>query len=622
MSTKTATLKVEMNKSNTNPFYGMRNCLLLFQNASKGTVSDSMLNAAYAECKTKEQKEMFYTLLFSIGDITARQHNIFKKQKVDSGGNSQRSAFMTIISWMKRTNYDQFKKFLFARLFNEFSSFDSILANRVSTKKKTKSVTGVISSLSGSSVYLDDLAQFISDVIKGNNPADKYFVAKFLTRPRMSKRKGHKQMLPQTKEIMMQRQNFIKLVSDKAGFDYVAKKGYIDFSGYNEWRKEYNGSLESVLFSTKKILDFDKDQFINWLEKLPSGARYRVRRRLLDENDKVKASIWNNMGSWFLEWEKYKESKQSEVRVLEEKLRQNTPSTTAERVEMEEKLKTIKKEAKVTVGAIDFQSMFSEIVTGKIDKIKIQPFLDKINLPYNSLVFVDDSGSMSSYRENGFSAFDFATFLATIMLTKNPDDDARSLMGFFSASCRMYTSVESRSTSVNSVLRSSAKKVNEPLIKGEDHFLDNLKRIKEFAKSIQTSSDTNISSIPDHLNSWVNGDDTKIEILQNFPVWTIITDGNFNQMYSAESSMNDFMKRCENYFGYRPYIIAIDAANSSSATVDRFQGIDNMMYLPPNPAQIEQLLLNFKDLDVMDIYTPLQSLQRSNRYDVVRRNVL
>lgn len=622
MSTKTATLKVEMNKSNTNPFYGMRNCLLLFQNASKGTVSDSMLNAAYAECKTKEQKEMFYTLLFSIGDITARQHNIFKKQKVDSGGNSQRSAFMTIISWMKRTNYDQFKKFLFARLFNEFSSFDSILANRVSTKKKTKSVTGVISSLSGSSVYLDDLAQFISDVIKGNNPADKYFVAKFLTRPRMSKRKGHKQMLPQTKEIMMQRQNFIKLVSDKAGFDYVAKKGYIDFSGYNEWRKEYNGSLESVLFSTKKILDFDKDQFINWLEKLPSGARYRVRRRLLDENDKVKASIWNNMGSWFLEWEKYKESKQSEVRVLEEKLRQNTPSTTAERVEMEEKLKTTKKEAKVTVGAIDFQSMFSEIVTGKIDKIKIQPFLDKINLPYNSLVFVDDSGSMSSYRGNGFSAFDFATFLATIMLTKNPDDDARSLMGFFSASCRMYTSVESRSTSVNSVLRSSAKKVNEPLIKGEDHFLDNLKRIREFAKSIQTSSGTNISSIPDHLNSWVNGDDTKIEILQNFPVWTIITDGNFNQMYSAESSMNDFMKKCENYFGYRPYIIAIDAANSSSATVDRFQGIDNMMYLPPNPAQIEQLLLNFKDLDVMDIYTPLQSLQRSNRYDVVRRNVL
>ncbi len=47
-----------------------------------------------------------------------------------------------------------------------------------------------------------------------------------------------------------------------------------------------------------------------------------------------------------------------------------------------------------------------------------------------------------------------------------------------------------------------------------------------------------------------------------------------------------------------------------------------MIYIPANIAQIEQFLTNFKDMDIMDVYTPLQSLFRSNRYDIVRENVL
>lgn len=60
----------------------------------------------------------------------------------------------------------------------------------------------------------------------------------------------------------------------------------------------------------------------------------------------------------------------------------------------------------------------------------------------------------------------------------------------------------------------------------------------------------------------------------------------------------------------------------TSASIERYQGIENFMYIPPNPAQVEQLLTNFKDIDVMDIYTPLQSLYRSNRYDLVKENTL
>lgn len=87
-------MKVELNKKDINPFSGLKNCLALYSRASKGEVNKAQLDLAYDEVKdSKEKREMFFSLLFSIGDITGREHNIFKGNKVDSGGNSQRDTF-------------------------------------------------------------------------------------------------------------------------------------------------------------------------------------------------------------------------------------------------------------------------------------------------------------------------------------------------------------------------------------------------------------------------------------------------------------------------------------------------------------------------------------------------
>lgn len=607
-------LKVELKNKTENPFYGLRNCLQLFQTASKGQLNTAMLDNCWKEVQDKkEHREMFFSLLFSIGDITARQHNIFKKKKVDSGGNSQREAFITVLTWLKARNYPQFRKFLFANLFHEFTSLDSLLTNRVKTQKGKKTIVSTSNSLSGSTEYLNDLADFVVKIIQGKNPSDKNFLAKFLTRPRTSKRPKHKQMLAATKEIMKAKENFLILVSEKAGFPIVNKATHVEFPGYLNWRKEYLGELESVLFSSGKIKEFDADTFKLWLDKLPSSARYRVRCKVLDKSNKLKEK-WGSLGTWFLEWEQYKETKQTEQRVLEEKVRQGSATQ-----DDEAKLKQVKKEAKVTVGATNFIEMFTEIVKGTVDKVKIQAFLDKINLPYNTLVFVDDSGSMNHGYGTSFTPFQFATFMATICLTKNPDEIGRSLLGFYSHSARLYSTMTQKSQAANSLLRGTVRKTNEPLIDGTAHFLENLQRIREFAHSVQTSNGTNISAIPDYLYQQTKDDLTMKEQLQQFPVWTIISDGNFNNMGSAEASINDFMKRCEMYFGFRPFVIAIDVASNSSANVERFSGIENFMFVPPNPAQIEQLLTNFKDMDVMDVYTPLESLHRSNRYELVRK---
>lgn len=99
--------------------------------------------------------------------------------------------------------------------------------------------------------------------------------------------------------------------------------------------------------------------------------------------------------------------------------------------------------------------------------------------------------------------------------------------------------------------------------------------------------------------------------------------GEWNQLYSPESSLNDFFRTCENALGYRPFIIAIDIDKyGNTPNIDRFSGIDNFMYIPGRPEMIEQVLTNFKDMDRFDVYTPLQTLYRSNRYIPVRENTL
>lgn len=105
--------------------------------------------------------------------------------------------------------------------------------------------------------------------------------------------------------------------------------------------------------------------------------------------------------------------------------------------------------------------------------------------------------------------------------------------------------------------------------------------------------------------------------------------GEWNNLPSPEASVNDLLKQCEIHLGFKPYIVAMDISNGYNnderylqKSVEKFSGIENLMYIPSNPAQIEQFLTNFNDMETFDVYTPLQSIHRSNRYELVRANTL
>lgn len=609
-------VEVKLNTQNENPFFGLRNCLKIFQLAgtANSRISDSMLNDAWNEVKNdKTKREMFFSLLFSIGDITARQHNIFGNVVRDSGGNSNREMFYHIFNWLKVNHYKQFVKFMHNGLFNEYTCFDLLFRSRVKTVGSK--VVEIYDSFADEE-YCTVLLDYCYKIVNGTNAFNKLLLAKFLTIPRLTKRQGHSKMLPATLTVMRNKAHFLAKLSQLCGWEYKFVGNYANFSGYRKWRKEFNSDLESVLFSTGTINDFSKDEFMKWFNQLPSQARFRVKNRIVYKTNDDGTEKYPLLKVWYNEWEAYKASKQAEQRVLEEKVRQGQASD-KDMI----KLKQVKKDAKVTVGATSFNEIYDSICRAKEDPLKIESFMNKVNLPYNTLVIVDDSGSMSG------EPFRFASFIASVCLTKNPDDDGRNLLGMFNTSSRLYSYIDTATAkSYNSIIRTTSTKVApEPFVNPTASFMDNYRRISSFMNSAFRSGGTHINSIPQGFAEMCRKNPGIKDALMNYPVWTIISDGEWNNLYSPESSLNQFFRECVNLLGFKPFIIAIDINRylmNSQVKIDRFSGIDNFMYIPSNPAQIEQFLTNFKDMDMFDIYTPLQSIYRSNRYDVVRVNTL
>lgn len=603
-------IKIELNKSNNNPFYGLSNCLSIMNRPN--SISEELLDSAWNEVKDdKTKREMFFSLLFSIGDITNRQHNIFKGTKVDNGGNAERESFLIIFMWLKVNHPKQFAKFLYAELFNEYSCFDLLFRSRVKTTRTGKVVN--VYDLLGSVGYRHILLEYVYKVINGSNPFNKMLVAKFLTIPRLSKRQGHNKMLPETKKVMKHKAIFLEELSIEMEWDIR------NFKGYREWRKQYNGSLESVLFSTGKINEFTKDEFLKWFDQLPAQARFRVRNRILystySKGELEDCHKWTKFQPWIKEWELFKEKKQMEQRVLEEKVRQGQASS-----EDLKKLEKVKKEAKVTTGASNFNSLYESILRGNVDKLALESFIqNKVNLPYNSLVIVDDSGSM------GGAPFNFAKFIASVCLVKNPDDDARNLIGFFNDHSHWHGFMDKTSSRKNSLLRMQIGQTNvQPLVDPTLSFYDNYQRISKFCDAVYDGGCTYLTSIPKGLKPIIDNNPDFLDTLKQYPIWTICSDGDLNSSYNARESFLEFQSLCKQILGYVPFVVMIEIYRNrwASQGASKFDGLENIIYIPGNPAQIEQFLTNFKDMDIFDVYTPLQSLYRSNRYELVRANTL
>ena len=242
---------------------------------------------------------------------------------------------------------------------------------------------------------------------------------------------------------------------------------------------------------------------------------------------------WAKFQPWIKEWETYKEKKQEEQRILEEKVRQGQASD-----EDKIRLQKVKKEAKVTTGATNFKELYNDICRGSIDKLKLESFINKIHLDYNTLVIIDDSGSMTG------APFNFATFLASVCLVKNPDDDARNLIGFFASNSHWHSFMDSTiGKTPNSLMRQRVAQTNKkPLVDPTLSFYDNYQRIDAFCQSVFRNGGTYLNTIIRDLKPLVDENPELLDTLKSYPVWTIVSDGDLNSSYNAKASFEDFFE--------------------------------------------------------------------------------
>lgn len=618
-----------------NPFYGSRSLLAMQRSLEKMNdnnvnMSDltHLLNNGWSEAKTLEQRQLFFILMFSAGDIENRQHNIFAG-KVDQGGHSKRKMFRWCLNWCLKTPSATQYFYQLLPLIAEYTNYENLFYNQLRTDQKTKKVT--------SHEVLDidkkKVAEYLVAKIKSGTDFERALIAKFLPKIPMTKRwrktkEGKSFAQPKRTETLKKdawNLDLIKEVKLAAGFN--SKE-------YAAWRSGYLKDTEAHLFSSKKICEMDSVEFGDWLEKLPSGARYRVQRRLLSKNDygvlesngKWKLKGDKDMGKSYIMWVADKEKAMVKLASLTEEDKKNMSAT---------ELKVLKKTAKINTGAEtlfeSFLQMYSSSYGGTINtndgetQVKMQQLVDKIKIDVPVLVIVDNSGSMNSGVSFGGKAINrlqLAKFCAAVMMYKNASEDMKSFMMTFNSSATVYHDggYVDKISGKNRFIQSTTNQRVNTLVHKDKPFIETFKQIDSL---FQTTGYTDLTSVSRALKNWVDEDantkQIKIEAIQAYPVFLVISDGDLNSHSSGKASFEAFQRDMLHWFGATPVIVLWDIVDYSRGS-QNFEGLDNFIHVSGmNAAVINQIFLNINDIDILDIYISLKTAFESNRYEPIKQ---
>lgn len=636
-------------KVSENPFYGKKELLNMFNTLHSKPITNVYLTLsnAWKECTTLEDKELFFSLFFSVGDITNRNHNLFQrlepKVQPDNGGHAARAIFRECLRWLLTTEEKTFYSLL--PLIPEYTNIENLFYNQLRTDRfNTKSVLNpkgkeVIHEIIP--VDINKVAKYISLLLKSGklSQVEEIMWQKFLSRPALSTKErvnkkgektGRRSRLPETKKRQQFKIDLIKALSKEMKWEYIhhndktKNKYFLEFKGFNEWKQKYDDDImnltQAKMFSSHKIKQLDKTQFHEWLNRQPSGANYRVRRMLLDKDDKDKGKWMSNFGFSFatayLEWEKFKSEKQQQVRVVEQKIKMGT-ATEKERVELEEN----KKLAKVNVAGENLFDMINAALTGGYDgkeaDLKLDAMLAKMKFEVPCLYIGDVSGSMSGY---GGLPQAVSQLLATVILMKNPDPELGNLLIRFGTNCDVITGKVEGEVKSSKFMQGKAIYVDK-LIDPKLTFIQNWFNVGSLLRA--KNEGTNLSSITIAIKKWVDEEESEIrkELLQKYQVLVIGSDGAFNtNAPTNEAALRRMQMEMLQWFGWQPVIYILDVMPDNERTkVIQFDNLENVIHdCGWNPGIINTVFSNLHDLDIIDVYTPLQAIHRSNRYQPVR----
>lgn len=638
-----------------NPFYGCRALLTMqkfFEKVIDDTATQSQVNpilkAAWAEADTKEKKEMFFVIIFSAGDITNREHNMFGSIKVQQGGHSKRKAFRYACNWILMHQAEAFYSYL--PLIAEYTNYENLFFNQLRTDRKSGALISHDFLPVDQGKVVEYLAQKVLDT--KTTEFELSLIAKFLPKwpgnKRYRKDKEGNAVTREKKQHTVDKDTLTKsliiTMSERMGWEKVTHKDpatdkvrNVRFVGYEKFRSKYLALTEAHLFSSQKIKAFDKVQFLTWLEGLPAGARYRVQCRILDEegtaalksNGKWKLNTGDDMGDVYLQWIADKEVAMKKLVSLSDEDKKNMDKG---------ELKALTKQSKVTTGGTtlfdslkDLYSSGSSIKFDAKSNVRLQTIIDKVKLDVPVMTCIDVSGSMGNRVDCGngltIDRIQFAKLIASVMLYKNPNEDLGSMFTTFGSDATLYYDEAAVSTreSVNRYVQGDVK--TKKLSKLADRSKPFSECFKLVDSLFRTEGVTKLNAVSKRLKAWVDEDPSlkqmRVEAIQQYPVWLIISDGDFNNNDNGPASLLQFKSEMLQWFGADPVIVLWDILDARYSEIGerstRFENIDNFIHLAGvNPASINQVFLNINDIQVLDIYTSLETLYKSDRYAPVK----
>lgn len=593
-----------------NPFYGKTALLSLYNNGNRASTAialHDLLNKAHTEANTPELKALLIMLIFNIGDIGGRNPQ-YLRGKATHGGHGARFQFIWALMWV--LSKSDIKRIFPFEYVAEHSYFEALWYNQIRTDRKKGRV------LSSTSVLTtEESIQFIASVVAEmiKRPGSHHtLIAKYLTVPKFSTRKGEKgrrTLQPVTVDRVKKDFQFALALSEKVGWLVEKKPQYTKFTGLIEFKKANLQNTEAHLFSSKKILSFGKAQFLQWLDTLPAGARYRVEKRLERYPQK-----WGELPSYYTQW--VEEKKQAQQALKEFKATNQGDLTIAE----QNQLKELKKAAKVTTGGTNFKDLFLAL-SNKENSIELalEALLEKVEMKVPVLPVVDVSGSMySNHTELRQTSAELAALCATITLLKNPHENKGDFLMHFSSTGGVIDSRSPEQKRANRFIVGNSIPSNK-LIVPTDSFIDNYKRVYQKLDSVYHGG-TNISAIFEAFRTYVNSAMNKqaaIESLNEYPVLLVLSDGDLNSCYSPAASMAKFQMEMRQAFGWEGVIVIWDTVQKEKS--NNFEGLENVIYFSgTNPDVLTQIFSKIHDLDIIDVYTGLKSLFASERYEKVK----
>lgn len=648
----------QQKKVNENPFYLMTGTLEMLQNVSKLTSNPSRsvisgyLNNAWKECKDSlNKRQMFFSVLFSFGDITNREHNVFAKvgiKNLEAGGEGMRRVFLYCLEWMHTNTPSQFYKFL--PLYGEYYNLGAVKPMIWTDRWK-----GTVIDTYTIPLDVDKLTSYIASVLRDKHTTDNELRlwAKWLWHIPTTKRtrkfvvtekglssvkkkrnadakvgdiityKGNKLDVTIAKDKLVLA--CIEQLSTKMDWEVRKFPNNLQFVGYKQFRSKWLVETESVLFSTGRIKEYDKTQLLAFFDQLPGSARHRVQTRIVSkENDKLTPKVrWVtskglNVGEVYLEWLKGKKA----LRNL---------STEQKEVLAPQEFKKMEKQAKAHVGGESLinilVAMFTGASTTQEANLKAHSLLEAMKLLVPVLICADISGSMSSntvtYKGVQFTPNGFVKLLTTVFLLKNPDPELQEMFITFDNECEVIANGQTGEAAKgdNRYMGNSMQTVDNLIDSGED-FITNFKSV---SKWIISRNGTHFNVVADGLKKWVDASpgfrSLRIDMINKYPVFLVLSNSAFNSHEAPSRTILDFQSKMRQWFGWEGVVVIWDvcmAVNQKS----HFEGLTNVIhYIGFNPSMVTAIFTQLHDLDIIDIYSVLETYYKTNRYAPVRELV-